>query len=92
MIDSELKNRLIDIFDADQAGIMITLVDRISATEVLLEMSWANELAKGDNPTKDALAFKKQVMSLVRPKDEHDAPAIFLEELLDSIIKRVRSL
>ena len=70
------------------------LLARIMSIETLLDMIWTNELARQDHPEEEAINLKESVLDLLVWRDDPLRRAVYecVEERLDSIIKRVRSL
>lgn len=71
------------------------LIGKVMALETLVELLWAHELSKEDDPVKEAQDFKTETLDLVLfdPEVPNQAEAVHqLNERFDFILERVKSL
>lgn len=95
MGEESITQLVADNFDNEQAGLMLTILGRMTALQHLVAMLWTDRFAQTGNPVKEAEQLKERVLALTRanlddPFEEqaHNAMA----ELLGLIIAQVESL
>ena len=73
---------------------LVCLHARLMALETMVDMAWTNQFANEKSPKVAATEFKYQVLGLVKHSDNLPAQLAseFIEQRLDAIIHRVKSL